>query len=60
VSAVSALPFDVCVLDGEALAYDEQGWPRFHSLRSAVHRGRAVFPTQLRVKLGNKNETSSF
>jgi bifunctional non-homologous end joining protein LigD len=39
--AVGALPFQSCVLDGEALAHDAAGWPRFHALRWSVYREAA-------------------
>jgi bifunctional non-homologous end joining protein LigD len=40
--AIAALPLETCVLDGEAIAPGEDGWPKFHALRSAMDRGTAT------------------
>jgi bifunctional non-homologous end joining protein LigD len=40
-SALAALPVHSCVLDGEAVAHNQEGWPDFHSLHSRAGRERA-------------------
>lgn len=40
-AALAALPVQSCVLDGEAVAHDEDGWPDFHGLQSKAGRERA-------------------
>jgi ATP dependent DNA ligase domain len=39
---VAALPLETCVLDGEAVAPGEDGWPKFRALRSAIDRDAAT------------------
>jgi bifunctional non-homologous end joining protein LigD len=41
VAALTALPIPSCVLDGEAVAHDKDGWPDFHGLQSKAGRERA-------------------
>jgi bifunctional non-homologous end joining protein LigD len=41
VAALAALPIQSCVLDGEAVAHNQDGWPDFPSLLSKQGRGSA-------------------
>jgi bifunctional non-homologous end joining protein LigD len=41
VAALAALPIGSCVLDGEAVAHDKDGWPDFRGLQSNAGRQRA-------------------
>ena len=41
VAALTALPIQSCVLDGEAVAHNQDGWPDFHRLQSKAGRERA-------------------
>src|SRR3954447_3780176 len=40
-AALAALPIQSCVLDGEAVAHNQDGWPDFHRLQSKTGRERA-------------------
>jgi bifunctional non-homologous end joining protein LigD len=45
VAALAALPVHSCVLDGEAVAHNQEGWPDFHSLHSKAGREGAEMVT---------------
>src|SRR5215212_8091286 len=45
VAALAALPVQSCVLDGEAVAHNQDGWPDFHGLQSNAGRERAELVT---------------
>jgi bifunctional non-homologous end joining protein LigD len=42
VQAIQELEVQSCVLDGEAMAHNEKGWPHFHGLQSREGRANAV------------------
>lgn len=53
--AVATLPIESCLLDGEAIAPDQDGWPKFHALRSAVSRGTAILMTFDLLQVGKRD-----